>query len=252
MSGREIFKKRQQLRAFHHSSRYPVEVENPFTNFKTTEVEITSELANSQCNSHAESNSMIIYPMARSKPGPPSARGYDQYSVTVSSKPMSPTLSNSSPTVPPTPGTAAAVHYRHRAAMEANTAAWGYTKVALLFFVSLLITWVKRRSWPLIVDQGPTADVLVAGAFFDEQVVLPLMGWWNAVIYVTTSWGACKDLFFSVFFSARAAHLIHPSLASWQRGRSRSEDVAIKKHRAQSSPSDSMRGLASKDEGSAV
>ncbi|KAI4243462.1 MAG: hypothetical protein L6R40_003464 [Gallowayella cf. fulva] len=116
ISGREIFEKRQQLRAFHTSP--PNLVVNPFTSFKTTEVEITSELANL-------------------------SRNHDQYSIKISSSAMSPTFSDSTTIMPPTPTSAAAVQYRtNRAAMEANTAAWGYTKVALLFFVSLLVTWV--------------------------------------------------------------------------------------------------------------
>ncbi|KAL8685917.1 MAG: hypothetical protein Q9224_005618 [Gallowayella concinna] len=117
MSGREIFLKRQQLRAFHSSSPNPVA--NPFTSFKTTEVEITSELADLP------------------------SRNHDQYSIKISSSAMSPTFSDAPTVVPPTPTTTNAVQCRNnRAAMEANTAAWGYTKVALLFFVSLLITWV--------------------------------------------------------------------------------------------------------------
>ena len=40
-------------------------------------------------------------------------------------------------------GPNAAQYRRNRAALEANRAAWAYTKVALLFFVSLLITWVS-------------------------------------------------------------------------------------------------------------
>ena len=34
--------------------------------------------------------------------------------------------------------------YSRNPANDANAAAWGYTKVALLFFVSLLVTWVSR------------------------------------------------------------------------------------------------------------
>ena len=34
--------------------------------------------------------------------------------------------------------------YSRNPANDANAAAWGYTKVALLFFVSLLVTWVSQ------------------------------------------------------------------------------------------------------------
>ena len=33
--------------------------------------------------------------------------------------------------------------YGRNPANDANAAAWGYTKVALLFFISLLVTWVS-------------------------------------------------------------------------------------------------------------
>ncbi|KAI4167556.1 MAG: hypothetical protein LQ343_007127, partial [Gyalolechia ehrenbergii] len=139
ISGYEIFKKRQQLRAFNNLPSHPVAIENPFTSYKTTEVEITHELARLPYHDEHGKNDMFVCGDERHSP---LAKGYDQYSVTITSTPLSPTLDTSTPDVPPTPGSAVAVSYRNnRAAMEANTAAWGYTKVALLFFVSLLITW---------------------------------------------------------------------------------------------------------------
>lgn len=67
------------------------------------------------------------------------SRGYDQYSVEIASTPMSPRLEIPNTTIKETPTMQIK---SDKAAMEANTAAWGYTKVALLFFVSLLVTWV--------------------------------------------------------------------------------------------------------------
>jgi hypothetical protein len=37
----------------------------------------------------------------------------------------------------------AGVRRRNNAAMDANTAAWGYAKVAMLMFVALFIVWVS-------------------------------------------------------------------------------------------------------------
>ncbi|KAL8828402.1 MAG: hypothetical protein Q9170_006617 [Blastenia crenularia] len=244
ISGREIFKKRQQLRAFHHPARHPVEVENPFTSFKTTEVEITHELAETPDHTGPETNKVIFF--GKSKHQQPT-KGYDQYSVDISSTPISPT---SVLNVPPTPGSMAAVIYRNnRAAVEANTAAWGYTKVALLFFVSLLITWVPssmNRVYSLIHP-----DLISIPFTYASAVVLPLMGFWNSVIYITTSWGACKDLFFNCFFNARAARIAPLSSVQrirLQRGRSRETNlVVVKQNRRESSMSDSTRGLASRD-----
>ena len=75
----------------------------------------------------------------------PSARGYDQYSVTIGSTPMSPSMEMSSVTVVKSGGSGVEkVKNNRNRANDANAAAWGYTKVALLFFVSLLVTWVSQ------------------------------------------------------------------------------------------------------------
>ena len=66
--------------------------------------------------------------------------GYDQYTVTIGSAPMSPRSEARPPMRPRVHSTIG--QQNNRAAMEANRAAFGYTKVALLFFVSLLVTWV--------------------------------------------------------------------------------------------------------------
>jgi len=124
-------------------------IENPFTSFKTTEIHITSELATivspSMSKAYLSSDGRDDKSDLFDGSGIPSRtlsnnRGYDQYSITIGSAPMSPQFE--APQV--TPARATMIQQRSsRAAMEANTAAWGYTKVALLFFVSLLITWVR-------------------------------------------------------------------------------------------------------------
>ncbi|KAL8680732.1 MAG: hypothetical protein Q9186_003079 [Xanthomendoza sp. 1 TL-2023] len=216
MSGREIFLKRQQLRAFHSSSPNPVA--NPFTSFKTTEVEITSELADLP------------------------SRNHDQYSIKISSSAMSPTFSDAPTVVPPTPTTTNAVQCRNnRAAMEANTAAWGYTKVPSSM----------NRVYSLIYPGYVSIPFTYASA-----VVLPLMGFWNSVIYVTTSWSACKGIVMTCSDSVRMAR-IHPiaSIPRLRRRRGRSKDdhgPIIKKDRDESSLSDSTRGFAYGDTGNVV
>ncbi|KAI4219439.1 MAG: hypothetical protein L6R36_008322 [Xanthoria steineri] len=228
ISGREIFQKRRQLRAFHDSPPLSIEVANPFTSFKTTEVEITSELASLPSRNHAP------------------------YSVRIFSSTKSPMLSDAATTIDRT-SIAAKQNRTNRAAMEANTAAWGYTKVALLFFVSLLITWVPssiNRVYSLIYRDSVSIPFTYASA-----VVLPLMGFWNTVIYITTSWSACKDVFFEAFFGARRAHRV-PRLSTWKtldhRGRSRDGDTLGVTMRKETSMSDSTRGLAYGDPGNVV
>ena len=90
---------------------------------------------------------------------------------------------------------------KNRAAMEANSAVWGYTKVALLFFVSLLVTWVPssiNRVYALVhPNQVPKSYEYAAG------IVLSLMGFWNSVIYIATSRAACQVLGRKVFGKKR-------------------------------------------------
>lgn len=81
--------------------------------------------------------------------------------------------------------------------MEANRAAYSYTFIASLFFVSLLVTWVPssiNRVYSLIHPEAVSVEYAYAAG-----VVLSLMGFWNSVIYIATSWRACKNLFWGVF-----------------------------------------------------
>jgi hypothetical protein len=97
-------------------------------------------------------------------------------------------------------------------ANDANAAAFGYTKVALLFFVSLLVTWVSSPNQPLrhiqFTNDQPQVPSSINRAYslvhpdlvslpftYASGIVLPLMGFWNSVIYITTSWPAVRALF---------------------------------------------------------
>lgn len=133
MAGRQIYLNHRQLRLVCQSYGNLKDMENPFDSFKTTEVNITSELAHPP---HENLPVMMVNTNATSNITPD--RGYDRYTVTIASAPMDPRIE-----IPPTPSGELFSYRKNRAAMEANTAAWGYTKCALLFFVSLLITWVS-------------------------------------------------------------------------------------------------------------
>ncbi|MCJ1272515.1 hypothetical protein MMC21_000301 [Puttea exsequens] len=215
IAGREIFAKRRQLRAFSNPTRpVPVKIENPFTSFKTTEVEVTRELAVIRTPSLSQ---VYLSPQDKSRTQQsspqqdqhsgyletdpphtsPAKQGYDQYSVNIASQPISSPF-NVAPQVRPSAVRMTTGQQRNNtAALEANTAAWGYTKVALLFFVSLLVTWVPssiNRVYSLVHPE------LVSLPFtYASGIVLPLMGFWNAVIYFTTSWSAVRSLFADLF-----------------------------------------------------
>lgn len=136
MAGREIFMKRRELRAVSHQNLFQEQIENPFTNFKTTEIHITSELVpippneplGALCKSYGDKEML-------------NDRGYDRYTVTIASNPKA--------IRPHTPNGENLTLRNQKAAAEANTAAWGYTKIAILFFVSLLITWVRIQAHSL-------------------------------------------------------------------------------------------------------
>ncbi|KAK3178722.1 hypothetical protein OEA41_000859 [Lepraria neglecta] len=216
-AGREIFAKRQQLRGFSNPSRPAlIEVENPFTSFKKTEIYVTTELATMTSPNIRD----VFFPIDESdkSKGLPSRRpsngGYDQYSVTISSAPpMSPTFQ-----APPTPPKGLVTvqlrnnNNKNKAANDANAAAFGYTKVALLFFVSLLVTWVPssiNRAYSLVHP-----DLVSLPFTYASGIVLPLMGFWNSVIYITTSWPAVRGLFSTYNYGVRRSSLVFNSRPS--------------------------------------
>jgi hypothetical protein len=127
LAGREIYMKRRQLRKFSHPGPLEV-VDNPFVSTKTTKIEVTSEPAESRNpsiaslkpnnnNNNNNNNEIRVLP----------SRAYMEYSITIESGANAP----KSPRIE-----------RPRTALDANTAAWGYTRIAFLFFLALLITWV--------------------------------------------------------------------------------------------------------------
>lgn len=229
--------KRKQLHAFNSTNRPAyVVVENPFTSFKTTEVHITSEPMDLPL--HDTSN------ILGKVDGTGSSPALGQYSVTIncSSPPItSPNLSPkawASSNAPPS-RRSDLQRRSNRAALEANTAAWSYTKCAILFFISLLVTWVPssiNRVYSLIHPELISVPFTYASA-----IVLPLMGFWNSVIYITTSWAACKTLFGTaskgIYQRATAARRLSRTMIETEPG------IVVRKSRADSI-SDSMRGLA--------
>ncbi|KAL4991606.1 hypothetical protein BDW68DRAFT_151603, partial [Aspergillus falconensis] len=68
-------------------------------------------------------------------------------------------------------------YHNSRTVSEVNTAAWAYTKYAMLFFVALLVTWVPstiNRVYAFIRPESSNFGLNYASSF-----VLPLQGFWN-------------------------------------------------------------------------
>ena len=200
-AGREIYLKHQQLRKFGVSSSFhdpePLPpMDDPFNASKTTEVSVTSEVITSQ--------GIDLAPLGRrgsdAAPKPPNAA----YSVTISSDrrpnnresygdvvlPIQSNVTIAPSTAAPRAQTANPI--RKRAAYEANNAAWSYTKCAILFFTAMLVTWIPssaNRVYSVVHTDQVSVPLEYMSAF-----VLPLQGFWNAIIYIVTSWKACKML----------------------------------------------------------
>lgn len=88
---------------------------------------------------------------------------------------------------------------------DLNRAALAYTKCSILFFLAMLITWIPssaNRLYSLLYDNRISIPLTFMAAF-----VLPLQGFWNAVIYIFTSWSACVELFQDLKVSIKSAIL---------------------------------------------
>jgi hypothetical protein len=74
----------------------------------------------------------------------------------------------------------------------ANRAAISYCKYAVLFFIAMLVTWVPSTLNRLIELAHPKEAIF--GLNYASSMVLPLQGFWNAIIYIFTSLPAVKAL----------------------------------------------------------
>jgi len=79
---------------------------------------------------------------------------------------------------------------RRTSAMDWNSPAWSYFKVAFLMFAALVIVWVPstvNRVQQFLAKGNPIFGLNLASA-----MVLPLQGFWNAMVYISTTWPECK------------------------------------------------------------
>lgn len=198
LTGRDIYQKRQSLREF-SALPHIKESESSAPNSQTTDVQITSQAALKFPQSLQHAHGMRNFGF--SNPSPDS-QGNQPYTIKIES----PKRSRGCPS---------------SGSYNTDIAAWAYTKVALLFFAALLITWVsppsptpafplplaplctRRKSNPPLSQVPATVNRVYtfvhAGdlnfpLMYIEALVLPLQGFWNAVIYIATSMSACRGL----------------------------------------------------------
>ncbi|KAF9870812.1 G-protein coupled receptor [Colletotrichum karsti] len=194
-AGREIYQKRKQLRDF--SSSDPDQLNSfhdALTSMKTTEVYVTSETIDQPSGSIGMASMTRRGSEAGPKPRIPDAA----YSVSISANRYDRHDAQVEAALPAEPVAAEAVtnqrpmNSARRRNYELNNAAWSYTKCSILFFTVILITWVPssaNRVYSVIHAKESSTPLAFMSAF-----VLPLQGFWNALIYVVTSWKACKTL----------------------------------------------------------
>ncbi|KAF4637704.1 hypothetical protein G7Y89_g385 [Cudoniella acicularis] len=131
MAGRVIWSKRKYLDGFLNPLN-----ENPFTSIVTTEIEITHE--DRSILKDTESHGMSDLPS-----------NIDPYSVTVRVE-----TPCREPTLPPALRIRSLT--RNAAKSEPNAEAWLYARVAVLFFIALLITWSLLTCSGYLNDQRTT------------------------------------------------------------------------------------------------
>ncbi|KAN0099882.1 hypothetical protein V8E51_013657 [Hyaloscypha variabilis] len=67
-----------------------------------------------------------------------------------------------------------------------------YLRCSFLFFIALVVTWIPssiNRIYSIAYPDSSNYGLNFAGA-----LVLPLQGFWNAILYITISTSACKEL----------------------------------------------------------
>lgn len=211
-AGKEIFKKRRELRQVSQNRPYTV-IENPFVSCKTTEVHISSEPAKATRN---DSQTSLCDDHGNR------VQGYNPYTVSVG---IGSAASEATHSRVARTSSGRAPHRNH-VNNDSTSAAWGYTKCAMLFFVSLIITWVSRTisdvGGPVLLSnetfltaQVPSTINRVYSLVHPEAVsfplsyasglVLPLQGFWNAVVYTITSLSASRALYRSLRYRQHPA-----------------------------------------------
>ncbi|KAJ2996692.1 hypothetical protein NUW58_g891 [Xylaria curta] len=202
-AGGQIYKKRRQLRKLDSSSTggndlemYKLEEAYPV---KTMEISVVSESVTQpkvDVQPSRDPNSK-----ADSDPKTPTT-----YSITIcSDREPRPVVPSSIDPPANTAQAKAQAKAKRRKNHEASSAVWAYTKCAILFFTALLVTWLPSSANRVysVVHGGDTVVVLeILGA-----IVLPLQGFWNAVIYAVTSWAAVKLFFSELIHRTRHSNL---------------------------------------------
>ena len=175
MAAKVIWSKRQHLNGFLNPLN-----ENPFASTIITEIEITYEERPIFKNAGDQGLSESTIPS-------------DQYAINIQAAPQ--------PRETQIHHLPAALRMRSFtrdvAKSETNPEAWLYARVAILFFIAMIITWVPssiNRVW-----QMANPNVINFPLNYAASLVFSLQGVWNVVVYILTSQSACQRLAYQMF-----------------------------------------------------
>lgn len=215
-TGHQIFKKRSELRSFSKLPDHELgsTLANPFTavDLRNIKVETEMKVETTWKETSIDQDSLQAYPPSRHSFS--STKGLAEPRENTAGLPSVPpksVLRNDNGHQSGYQATAFSTNYAHdsepkdtrsysisqpnlikrrTAAYEGNAAAWGYFKVAFLMFAALFIVWVP--STINRVQQFVDREHSVFGLNLASALVLPLQGFWNSMIYISTTWPECK------------------------------------------------------------
>lgn len=191
--GHTIYLKQKELHNFSSTDQGELTtIGEQITTIKTTEVSVTSEVV-------GQESGLQMQPIS-SRAADVNDAHNPNYSVTISADTSSGDIGDMvhpiepvTTTIPlPTAQQQARRDPAKRRRREFNSAAMSYAKCALLFFTAILITWIPssaNRVYSVLHTKTSSVPLEFMSAF-----VLPLQGFWNAIIYMVTSWAAVKNL----------------------------------------------------------
>ncbi|KAL9069842.1 MAG: hypothetical protein Q9157_006030 [Trypethelium eluteriae] len=185
-AGLVIWRKRRHLNGFLNPLN-----ENPFTGIITTDITVTTSEMQPQ-TTHEPVGMPEEPPLARpSSTQPITGDGIHPYSVTVDVDPQKRS---------PQPAILRVRSLTREAAIdEINAEAWLYARVAILFFIALLITWVPSSVNRVYALVAPHSFNFALN--YVASLVFPLQAFWNVIVYIITSQTACRKTWEDVWRS---------------------------------------------------
>ncbi|PNS21595.1 MMS19 nucleotide excision repair [Sphaceloma murrayae] len=190
-AGIVIYQRRRQLSGFLNPLN-----ENPFKAVVTTEVHVTSEPLGEEGISSLPAPAVAALPFSDPRP-----QAQYQADVDVATDYTSNT-SDKTVRYPDLPALLQVRSYTRQVAQDSvNPEAWLYARVAFLFYIALIITWIPS-SINRIYSLARPGEVSFALSYM-ASFLFPLQAFWNLVVYVITSRRACENLMRRWFFGGR-------------------------------------------------